>query len=290
MPLRPSDSILPDITPALQAALAHAAQLIEQADALVVAAGAGMGVDSGLPDFRGQQGFWQAYPALGREQIDFTQIASPQAFVISPERAWGFYGHRLALYRRTVPHAGFALLKQWGEAMPQGCSVFTSNVDGQFQMAGFAPRLVHECHGSIHHLQCLRGCTDAIWSARDFQPDVDEGSCLLRNAPPTCPHCHGLARPNILMFGDWAWQDQRERQQASALQAWLAQAGRLVVIELGAGTAVPSVRHFSQQLLHAHGARLVRINPREPVVPSTLDVSLPMAALPGLQALAAILG
>jgi len=140
MPLRPSDSILPDITPALQAALAHAAQLIEQADALVVAAGAGMGVDSGLPDFRGQQGFWQAYPALGREQIDFTQIASPQAFVISPERAWGFYGHRLALYRRTVPHAGFALLKQWGEAMPQGCSVFTSNVDGQFQMAGFAPQ------------------------------------------------------------------------------------------------------------------------------------------------------
>ena len=52
-------------------ALAHAAELISQADALVVTAGAGMGVDSGLPDFRGTEGFWKAYPALGREQMDF---------------------------------------------------------------------------------------------------------------------------------------------------------------------------------------------------------------------------
>ena len=41
-----------------------AAELIEQADAIVIAAGAGMGVDSGLPDFRGNEGFWKAYPAL----------------------------------------------------------------------------------------------------------------------------------------------------------------------------------------------------------------------------------
>ena len=50
----------------------RAAQLIEQADALVIAAGAGMGVDSGLPDFRGNEGMWKAYPALGRAKIDFT--------------------------------------------------------------------------------------------------------------------------------------------------------------------------------------------------------------------------
>ena len=47
-------------------AIARAADLVRQADALVIAAGAGMGVDSGLPDFRGDTGLWQAYPALGR--------------------------------------------------------------------------------------------------------------------------------------------------------------------------------------------------------------------------------
>ena len=42
------------------------AELIAQADGLLITAGAGMGVDSGLPDFRGSEGFWGAYPALGR--------------------------------------------------------------------------------------------------------------------------------------------------------------------------------------------------------------------------------
>lgn len=76
-----------------------------QADALIVAAGAGMMVDSGLPDFRGQAGFWRAYTALGRAKIDFYSIASPSAFETAPLMAWGFYGHRLGLYRATQPHA-----------------------------------------------------------------------------------------------------------------------------------------------------------------------------------------
>ena len=70
--------------------ISHAAELISQSDALIVAAGAGIGVDSGLPDFCGREGFWQAYPALGREQVDFYRIACPEAFRTHPERAWGF--------------------------------------------------------------------------------------------------------------------------------------------------------------------------------------------------------
>ena len=151
------------IEPVDRVAVKRAAALLEQADALIIAAGAGMGVDSGLPDFRGQEGFWRAYPALRAAQIDFYDIASPSAFVSAPERAWGFYGHRLALYRKTVPHPGFELLRRWGERMTHGLSVFTSNVDGQFQLAGFDPAHIHECHGSIHHLQCLEPCCEAIW-------------------------------------------------------------------------------------------------------------------------------
>lgn len=82
--------------------LHHAAELLLQADALIVGAGAGMGVDSGLPDFRGTAGFWKAYPALAKEQIDFTRIACPDAFHTHPARAWGFYGHRLQLYRTST--------------------------------------------------------------------------------------------------------------------------------------------------------------------------------------------
>ena len=62
----------------------HAAELIAGAHALVIAAGAGMGVDSGLPDFRGAAGFWQAYPALAKANINFAEVASPQTFAHDP--------------------------------------------------------------------------------------------------------------------------------------------------------------------------------------------------------------
>jgi NAD-dependent SIR2 family protein deacetylase len=145
-----------------QTELAHAgeraAEYIDAADSLVIAAGAGIGVDSGLPDFRGEDGFWKAYPALGRARTSFREIASPDAFQTAPLRAWGFYGHRLKLYRDTIPHLGFELLKRWGESMPRGYFVFTSNVDGQFQKAGFGQTKILECHGSIHQFQCLEPC------------------------------------------------------------------------------------------------------------------------------------
>lgn len=269
--------------------LERAATLVEQADALIVAAGAGMGVDSGLPDFRGQYGFWRAYPALRDAQLDFHDIASPSAFHSMPGLAWGFYGHRLALYRETQPHVGYKILKHWGSLMPHGARVFTSNVDGQFQKAGFDAECIYECHGSIHHLQCLRPCSKDLWSAQGFMPDVDGVRCWLRSQPPVCPGCGGLARPNVLMFNDDGWIERRSAAQAGRLQAWLSDVSRPVVIELGAGTAIPSVRHFSQRVIRQFGGRLVRINPHECVVPTRLDAGLPMGAASGLAAIVQLL-
>jgi NAD-dependent SIR2 family protein deacetylase len=265
--------------------ITHAAELIAQSDALIVAAGAGMGVDSGLPDFRGKEGFWTAYPALSREQVDFHRIACPEAFRTHPARAWGFYGHRLALYRATEPHAGFQILKRWGQRMHHGVAVFTSNVDGQFQKAGFDPDAIHECHGSLHHLQCLAQCHDAIWEAADVRPVIDEHQCLLVNEAPTCPRCGGLARPNVLMFTDFEWIEHRAQQQLDRLNTWLARVDRPVVVEIGAGTAIPSVRHFSQRVIRQHGGRLIRINPRESAVPTPFDVGFAAGAVETLLAI-----
>lgn len=272
-----------------QADLDRAAALVHQADLLVVAAGACIGVDSGLPDFRGDAGFWQAYPALGRARMGFASVASPSTFHDDPTLAWGFYGHRLSLYRATVPHEGFRLLKQWGERMEHGYAVFTSNVDGQFQAAGFDPLRLYECHGSIHHLQCLQPCGADIWSADSYTPQVDHDACRLLNAAPACPHCGGMARPNILMFGDWGWNQHRSAAQEARLRRLLQKAERPLVIELGAGVAIPSVRHFGQSVISHHNGRMIRINPREPQVASPRDVGLAAGSLEALRAIDALL-
>lgn len=266
--------------------LATAKALITNADALVITAGAGIGVDSGLPDFRGNEGFWKAYPALGGEGVTFASIANPRAFMRSPRRAWGFYGHRLNMYRKTVPHDGFHLLKKWAESKALGAWVFTSNVDGHFQRAGFAEGQINECHGSIHHLQCLRSCTSEVWSADSFFPEVDHSTCQLTNDLPLCPHCGELARPNIVMFNDNGWLPQRSLPQRDSQERWFARVAKsranVVVIEVGAGTAITSVRQFGARVLMTNAARLIRVNLRDAQLNGECGLSLQMGALNAL--------
>ncbi|SAK72529.1 silent information regulator protein Sir2 [Caballeronia catudaia] len=233
---------------------------LREADGLLITAGAGMGVDSGLPDFRGQEGFWRAYPALQHQDLSFEDMANPVRFAEQPKLAWGFYGHRLKLYRETVPHDGFAILRRWADRMSHGAFVFTSNVDGQFQKAGFPEHRVHECHGSIHALQCLVTCTHDTWSATDFHPLVNETTSELESPMPRCPRCGALARPNILMFGDWGWVGLPYEKQQQRLAAWISSVSKLVVVEVGAGKALPTVRRFSERF---SAQRLIRINLRE---------------------------
>ncbi|WP_218871327.1 WYL domain-containing protein [Chitinibacter bivalviorum] len=269
----------------LHAAAKQAAQVLEGADALLITAGAGMGVDSGLPDFRGDHGFWQAYPALGKAQIAFTDVASPHTFKNDPALAWGFYGHRLNLYRATIPHAGFHLLREWGEQLEHGYQVYTSNVDGQFQKAGFDSQRIVECHGSIHHLQCLNACNGKIESADWFEPQIDADACRILSQMPTCPDCGALMRPNILMFGDWEWQQDRCIEQQQHMNQWLNRPKRLVIIEMGAGTAIATIRRLNERIMTQQqqlNPNLIRINPTEPDGPAG-TISLQTGALNGLQ-------
>lgn len=270
--------------------LERAARAIESARALVITAGAGMGVDSGLPDFRGNEGFWNAYPPYRKLGLGFSSLANPKWFTDDPAFAWGFYGHRLELYRKTMPHAGFAILRDFTKRMAHGCFVFTSNVDGQFQRAGFDPERIAECHGAIDYMQCTKNCGIGIFSADRFHLDVDPETFRAKLPLPACPKCGGLARPNVLMFGDWHWDGTRTSAQEAALQAWVDGLpadvrGRLVVIECGAGTAIPTVRHFSERAASGFGGLLVRINVREPDVPKG-HVGLSMGAKQALTEIA----
>ena len=248
-----------------------AAALVAKADALLITAGAGMSVDSGLPDFRGGQGFWRAYPPLEKLQISFEEMAQPHWFDSQPEMAWAFYGHRQQLYRETKPHAGYSMLHDWGRAMPAGYYVVTSNVDGHFQAAGYPADQILELHGNVHRHQCLTPCCKTIWHYRhpgrppDLPPDlqIDLASMRARGRLPRCPECDGMARPNVLMFGDASFVPEVRRVQQDRYAAWAAsvRGRRLVVVEIGAGTALPAIRRVGEDLVERGLATLIRVNP-----------------------------
>lgn len=252
-----------------------------QAKALVITAGAGMGVDSGLPDFRGDHGFWAAYPPYRQLGISFVQAANPAHFIRDPAFGWGFYGHRTNLYRATVPHAGFAILRSIIDRFGLDYFVVTSNVDGQFQKAGYVPDKIVEVHGSIHHLQCCEPCTPAIWDNRETIV-IDE-SRMRAQSTPCCPQCGGVARPNILMFGDFGWLSERTAAQERRFDTFCGDhlGDAMVVIEMGAGTAIPTIRYQSELLAQGRNSLLLRINPREAQVPKG-QIGLSCGALAGL--------
>ena len=83
-------------------ALDRAAEVIAEAEALLITAGAGIGVDSGLPDFRGQHGFWNAYPPYRKLGLDFVDLANPAWFEDDPTLAWGFYDHETITPRQLL--------------------------------------------------------------------------------------------------------------------------------------------------------------------------------------------
>ncbi|HEX9046182.1 MAG TPA: Sir2 family NAD-dependent protein deacetylase [Verrucomicrobiae bacterium] len=262
-----------------------AVQAVADAQAVFITAGAGMGVDSGLPDFRGTEGFWRAYPAVAKLGLSFEQMANPEWFEKSPSLAWAFYGHRLELYRRTVPHGGFLQLLTLAAQKPGGYFVFTSNVDGQFQRAGFASERIVECHGSIHHFQCCQNCTNNIWDAAEETIEVDPDVFRAREPLPHCATCSGLARPNVLMFGDYHWLPHRTAVQEGNFSRWLCESAqhkrRLVVLEMGAGTAIPTTRYMSESVAAQFQCPLIRLNPREYNVPAG-QIGLPWGAAEGI--------
>ncbi|EAA5259357.1 Sir2 family transcriptional regulator [Salmonella enterica subsp. enterica] len=256
-------SINTNSVPPSQHIYQRAAQLIYSAEALLVTAGAGMGVDSGLPDFRGKNGFYTAYPQFRLSGRDFRNVASPFFFTEHPRQAWGFYTHRFHLYRNATPHSGYKIIADW-LAVKNGF-VFTTNVDGHFLKAGCDENSVIEYHGSINHLQCFHHCTDAVFKLDTLNLTVNPADLSATGDLPVCPVCGGMARPNILMFNDTQWNETRTNAQMQRYIDWQekSKGKKLVVLEIGAGSAIPSAR------IQLPDFPRIRINPFECDEPSS---------------------
>ena len=260
----------------LKQSLYAAAEAIVSADTFLIGAGAGMSVDSGLPDFRGKDGLWNVELPANKHGLTWREVSSPRGFRRHPQLAWGFYGIRLAEFRKSVPHDGYQILRNWVSQSEQSSFVFTSNIDGQFQKAGFPDDSIYECHGSMHYLQCRGECPGRVFSADSVEVEVNPTTLIASEPLPKCDKCGLDARPNVLMFNDSCWVPTRYDRQYQRYQNWLsALSGRVVVIEVGAGTAIPSVRAECEAFAEEFDATLIRINPSEPRCRNGISIRLP---------------
>jgi len=252
--------------------------LIERAEYVIITAGAGMSADSGLPTFRGDKGLWRTSSGKSKS---YMEMANPKLFFKDPNEAWGFYGSRYNLYKETTPHKGYDILKELVDTK-KDYFVFTSNVDGHFQKAGFDPDKIVEVHGTINYFQCLNNCTDEIWR-EDLQVNVK--NLIAQDPLPKCKNCGGTSRPNILMFGDGEWNDKRTERQKENMDEFLSNmSSKTVIIEIGAGTEIITVRSKGEIWSLRYKIPLIRLNPEdlEPHLPCIL-FPLKMRGLEGIE-------
>lgn len=184
----------------VQEAIALAASHLRELRSLVVLTGAGISVESGVPDFRSKEGWWRS--------IDPRTVATVEALENNYELFHAFYSERLKGLSDIHPHEGHRVLAKW-ELQGRVRMVATQNVDGLHQQAG--SRVVKELHGSIRAFRCHRCGRSAAMEA--FLSERSCGSCA------------GKLRPNVVLFGETLPQEA----WSAALEA-IEQADGVLVI------------------------------------------------------------
>ncbi|CAK0796316.1 unnamed protein product, partial [Prorocentrum cordatum] len=262
-----------------------------------------MGVDSGMPDFRGSTGLWKDRSLA----LTYEEMSDDRWFSEDPLFAWGVNYTQMMMYRNTRPHAGYDVLLRWAEWLQKPYMVFTSNIDSHFEKAGFPEDKVVACHGDMHHLQCVdRQCRSGepsgdgdVWSA-DCIPDgldeeVDKDALRFRSESALdlpafhCPRCGKLSRPNVWFCHDRNYQARKSASaRRDAFNDWLASLAetkkKLVVVECGGGMAIPTVRVESEDAVEnsGPGSLLLRLNPTDCKVPAERGVGIPLGGREGL--------
>ena len=231
--------------------------LIDSADAVVIFAGAGMSVDSGLNPFRGDDGLWTKAITIEGKTYNHLDLMSHPAFIETPKLAWEFILNLKEKFEQTIPHEGY--FKLLDRLKNKEHFIITSNIDEHFLKTGFDENRIFECHGSINYMQCMDVIEREVW----LTPEIKTENFQLVDLP-TCPNCGSLCRPNVLLFGDWFWIPIRSTHQQIRFINWCREIQktkkRIISIEIGAGKTIRTIRNAAESFASTTYP-LIRVNP-----------------------------
>ena len=238
--------------------LEQVAQLLANSRWAIALTGAGISVDSGIPDFRSPGGLWDRFDPFEYAHID--------AFVRSPQRVWEMLREMQAVIHAAKPNAGHVALAEL-EHLGVMHAVITQNIDNLHQMAG--SHEVIEFHGNGRKLTCL--ACGAKYDSEEIEKRVRENGVF----PPECTNDGTILKPDVVFFGepipvDASLEAQKQARQcdvilvvgtsvmvfpASGIPMLARQTGATVVeINKGATPLTGSVAHHS---LHSSSTEIL---------------------------------
>ena len=232
------------------------------ASKILVLTGAGMSAESGVPTFRdAQTGLWKNHRP--------EELATPQGFRAQPELVWNWYQSRRDNIRAVLPHAGhYALVKI--ERHFDEFLLVTQNVDSLHQKSGSVE--VVELHGNIMRSIC----------SETGRPIDDSWIQSTSERPPRSPHHpRGLARPDVVWFGEALPAGAMKRAMAAALACDIC-------FSIGTSTLVQPAASLPFAALQS-GAIVIEINPAPTGLATKVQFSLRATAAQALPVIAGAL-
>ncbi len=220
-----------------------------------------MSAASGLPTYRGIGGLYNDMEI--EEGLPIEEILHAYTMARNPALTWKYIAQIERACHGALPNAGHQMLAAWDDHFE--LHVVTQNVDGFHRAAG--SRNVIELHGNLGELYCF-DC-ERRYAFADFDMTV---------LPPRCPHCDGLVRPNVVLFGEMLPAAELARYERELAR------GFDVVLAIGTTAGFPYI-HDPVIEARARGALTVEINPDLTVLSEAVSVRLPLAAADALLAL-----
>lgn len=220
---------------------------------VVVLTGAGISVESGIPTFRGPEGYW----TVGSQNFTPMEIGTWAHFSKHPEQVWCWYLFRRAACHAAEPNAGHLALVELEACIGERLSLITQNVDGLHVRAGNSPERVFEVHGNGDRMRVgqgyrqVRGIPAGVGYAERGDTELDAQSRALLTVDGR------LARPHILWF-DEAYEESLHRAESAMAAA--ARAGLFVTVGSSGATNLPL---HAAAVAAQNGAVMIDINPNE---------------------------
>lgn len=220
---------------------------------IVMLTGAGISAESGIPTFRGEEGFW----TVGSRNYHPQELATWSAFREMPDEIWTWYLYRLGICRAAAPNPAHDAVVACEKALGDRFTLITQNVDGLHLRAGNAPERTFEIHGNIDFMRCADECHTGLYPIPEGVGMKQKGDQLLADevALLRCPICGARSRPHVL------WFDETYNEHFFKFDSSLAAASAcrlLIVIGTSGSTNLPN--HVVGLAL-ASGAKVIDINP-----------------------------
>lgn len=221
---------------------------------VVALTGAGISAESGIPTFRGKEGYW----VVGSKNYMPQDMATYAMFTVAPEEVWRWYLYRFGVVRHADPNAGHRALARIEQALRDRFTLVTQNIDGLHRRAGSSEARTYCIHGDAAWVRCNDDCGVGRLPLPNLGPrDAQTPFSDADREKLTCPKCGGWLRPHVLWFDEY--YDEENYRFESTMRA-AAEADLLLVVGTSGATNLPM---RVGQTCFTNGAALVDVNLEE---------------------------